>query len=493
MIKLFYKKWSFLFKFRLFLGLILLILILAFLYLKIVPGGHITYTRDYFSQLGSGKGFIYGFTPAERVDLKSGEVPRLIGDPIYFSVFTPRTFDKAKVTVTYRDNLGINTPVIELGVLADNIVWRYDLKPLDNKALDYLMLKWDKSESNGKLFLQKVKNYSSLNDFENDLARGQIKGCINKQTDCLAVYNYSPEYNYQIPNYSPALPLTIDTPLRGAHQFYVYIKDEPLRLSFSLVDLNQDLKPAPISIILSSGDKIIDTKTVNDANPNPGSGQTEEKNVVLEQKKLPAGVYKVEVKISNDMVIKKIASSVNHLSFINKVWPVSSAGSLKLYTDANYLQVKALSPASLQVINFGGQDFNLNAAYRQFDFQVSSILSSKEINLKKDDVVLENNGVFAFSPASLFNPSLPKVDRFFSVRNSFSYIVADYQAPQDSEGFKTATAELDLKSAYRENGKYSFMISVPGLKTDDGINDNLEIYQIKIELDGRTIWQKIWQ
>jgi hypothetical protein len=493
MIKPFLRKGQFLFKFRLFLGLILLILTLIFLYLKVVPFGSITYTRDYTSNWRSGKGFIYGFTPAERVDLKSADVPRLIGDPVYFSVFTPRTFDKAKVTITYRDNLAINTPLVELGVLADNIVWRYDLQPIDNKSLDYLMLRWNKIEENGQLFLQKDNNYSSLSAWENDLARGQLKDCVNDLENCLAVYNYSPKYNYQIPNYQPATPISITTPLRGAHQFYVYVKDEPLHLEFNLVDLNIDVKPAPISIILSSGDKIIDTKTVVDNNPNPGSGQAEEKNVILEQKNLPAGVYKVEVKITDDMVIKKINSSVNRLSFINKVWPVSTEGSLKIYTDANYLQVKALNPASLQTINFGGQDFSLSEAYRQFDFKTNAVASKKEIDLSKDDVILENNGVFAFSPDSLFNPSLPKVDQFFSVKNTLKYIVADYQAPIEYEGFETATAELNLKDAYRENGKYSFMISVPGLKTEDGTDDNLEIYQIKIELDGRTIWQKIWQ
>jgi len=493
MIKLFSKKWSFLFKFRLFLGLILLIITLSFLFLKIVPFGHITYSRDYSSNLKSGKGFIYGFTPAERVDLKSGDLPRLIGDPIYFSLFTPRTFDKAKVTVTYRDNLAINTPVVELGVLADNIVWRYDLKPLDNKSLDYLMLKWNKIEQNGKILLEKENNYSSLSDWESDLAKGKLKGCVNELENCLAVYNYSPKYNYQITNYQPATPMVINVPLRGAHQFYVYVNNDPLRLKFDFVDLNQDSKSAPISIILSSTDKIIETKTVADTDLNPGSGVTEEKTATIDQPKLAAGVYKVEVKITDDMVIKRIESSVNRLSFINKVWPVSNPGSLKLFTDADYLQVKALNPASLQTLNFGGEDFSLTEAYRQFDFKSKSVGGTKEIDLSKDDLILENNGVFAFSQNSLFNPSLPKVDRFFSVKTPLKYIVADYQKPLESDGLKIATAELNLKGAYRENGKYSFMISVPGLKTEDGSNDYLEIYKIKIELDGRTVWQKIMQ
>ncbi len=493
MLKPFFRKWQFLLKFRLFLGLILFIFIFSFLYLKIVPFGSISYSRDYTLDLRSGKGFIYGFTPPERIDLKNGDGPKMIGDPIYFSLFTPRTFDKAKLTITYRDNLGLDTPVIEAGVLADNIVWRYELKPIDNKALDYLMLRWHKSEGNGYLFLQRNENYSDPADWEKDLAQGKLKDCPEGLEKCLAVYNFSPDYNYQIANYQPAVPLVLDKPLRGPHQFYVYLKDEALHLEFSLVDLNQDLKPAPIDIILSSGGKIIASQSLADANLQPGSGKIEEKKVVLEQKKLPAGAYKVEVKITSDMVIKKIVSSVDRLSFINKVWPVSSEGPLTIYTDANYLQAKALSPASLQAIKFAGQNFNLDEAYKQFYFKTSSATAYKEIKLEKDDIVLENSGVFAWSPSSLFNPTLPKVDRFFSVKNRFNYIIADYKKPGEEEGVKTATAEFNLKGAYRENGKYSFIISVPGLKTEDGTDDNLEIYKIKIELEGRTLWQKIWQ
>ncbi len=493
MLKTIWEKRPFLLKLRLFLGLILFVIILVFLYLKIVPFGHITYTRDYNSLLRSGKGFIYGFTPAERVAVEQGELPRLIGDPVYFSVFTPRTFDQAKLTVVYRDNLGLDTPVVEAGVLADNIVWRYNLQPLDNKALDYLMLRWHASEENGKLFLQKEENYTSLSSLEADLSKGDIKGCDQVSKNCLAVYNYAPEYDYQIQNYQPAVPLTLNIPLRGAHQFYVYVKNEPLRLKFTFVDLNQDLKPAPISLIISRDDKIIATRDLGDQNLKPGSGQTEEKELTLEPNNLPAGVYKVEVKITDDMVIKKIVSSVDRLSFINKIWPVSSAGALTLYTDSAYLQVKAPTPASLQTINFGGKNFALSEAYQQYDFKAEDGEIKKAIKLSKDNLILENNGVFAWSTNSLFNPSLPKVDRYFSVSDPIKYIVANYHKPSEEEGLKTATAEFDLKGTYRENGKYSFMISIPGLKTEDGLNDNLEIYQIKIEFNGRTLWQKIWQ
>lgn len=491
MINAIWKKWLFLFRFRFVLGLILVTIVSLFLYLKIIPFGSITYSRDYTSSWKLGKGFINNFTPPERVDLVSEDGALLIGDPVYFSLFTPRTFDKAKVTVIYKDNLSINTPVIETGVLADNIVWRYDLRPLDNKALDYLMLRWNLSEDDGKIFLQKKNNYKDLSTFKKDFSNGTLKDCPKNQMSCLAVYNYPLDYNYRITNYQPSLSTVIDTPLRGAHQFYVYLNNELLNFEFDFVDLNLSKKEAPIQVIVSAKNKIIVNEMIKDNSIKTGSGELEEKKITINNNNLPTGVYKVEIKASDDIVIKKIVSSLDHLSFLNKIWPVSGSKPLKIYTNSKNLQIKALNPVSLQRIFFGGEEFNINETYKQFSFQTTSESDIKEINIQKDDLILENNGVFSFSEKSLFDPNIKKVDYFFSVNDNTKYIIADYKKPLENDGFKTASAELNLRGAYRENGKYSFIISIPGLKSDDNLKDNLEIYEIKVELKGRSLWEKI--
>lgn len=511
MLRQFYKNWPFFVKLRLFLGLILLILIFLFLLFKVVPGGEIIYTRDYDSWFKTGKGFIYGFTPAERVDLKSGTLPRLVGDPIYFSVFTPRTFDQAKLVIVYQNHLSSSTPIVEAGVLVDKLVWRYELKPIQNKILDNLRFKWsrleDSSTENSQpivplLILQAEKNYTNSKDFKNDLKTGKLTNCPGGIFNCLAIYNYSLNTDYQIPNYQPARPLIIDTPLRGALQFYVYLNNEALRLDFELVDLNQAKDPDPITAILYAGDKIIASETLEDSQQLDTSGKLRSGKLSLNKSNLPTGVYKVEIKASDDIVVKKIASSLDRLSFINKVWPVTTAKPVTLYTDANYLQVKAYDPASLQTIKFGGQDFALNEAYEQFTFETKANLAVKEIKISRDDLILETSGVFSFSSSSLFNPNLKKIDRYFSPDTDASYVVASYESPRTiqipggalkGQEFKVSSVEFDLKTAYRENGRYSFMISVPGLKIAGDNKNYLEIKEIRLELRGRTLWQKIFQ
>lgn len=490
--KLFWVKWSFLLKLRCFLGIVILLLITIFFYLKIVPGGEITYYQDYsqkksiFSFL-NGRGFIYSFSPIDRTDQNFKDGVSMIGDPLYFSIFTPRTFNKAKITIVYKNKLQIDTPIVEAGVLVDKLIWRYDLKPLGNKTLDYLSLAMDKQEKDGILFLQAEKNYDSFLDFQEDLNKGQIKGCARPLNECLSVYNYTPKYSYHLANYQQSLPVVLDKVLRGPHQFYVYLKDEKIHLEFDFLISPLAAQFSPIEVILSADNRVITSRSLSSDVLSPEKSQ----RLILEENNLPAGVYKVEIKASEDILIKRISSSLNRFVFINKIRLAENEEPITFYTDSNYLQTKALSPASRQTIRFAETPFSLDEAYRQFDFKTESTLPVKEIKINKGEIVLENNGVFSWQEGNLFNPSLKKIDRFFSVSEKTPYVIAEYTKPIEKEGVITATVELDIKHAYRENGKYSFMISVPGLKAEDRINDNLEIYSLEVKLSGRTLWEKI--
>jgi len=61
--------------------------------------------------------------------------------------------------------------------------------------------------------------------------------------------------------------------------------------------------------------------------------------------------------------------------------------------------------------------------------------------------------------------------------------LAKYESPQEEDGWKINSAEFNLDQAYQEKGKYSFLISIPGLKADDDINDGLEIGDIRVDLE----------
>jgi hypothetical protein len=127
MIASFFKKKSFLLQLRLFWVLAIIFIVLVFLFFKIVPFGKVTYIKHYPTGFYFGKGFINNFTPIENIGSYKS-VPRIIKAPVYFSVFTPRTFSEARITIKYKSYLSKKN-LGEIGVLINPAIAYYNLQP----------------------------------------------------------------------------------------------------------------------------------------------------------------------------------------------------------------------------------------------------------------------------------------------------------------------------------------------------------------------------
>ncbi|MCG2700957.1 hypothetical protein L6267_02200, partial [Candidatus Parcubacteria bacterium] len=211
------------FKIRILFWGILFGFVCWLLYMAIAPSGKISYVRrDFGISPPNYNYFISKLTPEDRVELVQGTklpigslVPQKItGDPVYFSLRTLRKFDKAKLTLKYKNENAL--PIIEAGILADSVVWRYDLQPVENKIIDQLSLAWDVIMEGEAILLQREKKYNSIDEFLNNMPD-------NKE---IALYNYNLAQKYLLPDYEKSNEnLILDCALRGAYQFYVYIKD----------------------------------------------------------------------------------------------------------------------------------------------------------------------------------------------------------------------------------------------------------------------------
>lgn len=460
-------------KIRIILWAGLIFLTFFFLWMGIVPFGRIMYLTDFRNQ----NSFIGRLTPQERLGVTSRSLPnKIIGDPVYFSLFTPRTFDKAKVTVEYKNNS--NAQIIEAGVLMDKVVWRYDLRPLENKVIDELMQNWDVVQEDGLILIQKKKNFSSIYEFKDNLPK----------RDRIALYNTSISQEYLIPDYQATTDLhIINHPLRGAYEFYTYIKDEDLDFNFTIEDLNQNQDSDEIDVFLYYEDQVIDSRhLVDDGIATDNRKIVGQRNLSLETKNLPEGVYKIEFKANDDVLTKKIETRQSKIAFIDKLrLAVTGQEGFSLFTDGQRLSALTVNPGSRQVIQIGDDKLEISETYKQF----ATNIVSEEIELKKDGVLLSTDGVLAFSSDAMVNPRFKKVGTEINLEK-VDYILADYKTPKQlKNGWKQAEIEIDLKNAYREDGKYSFIISAPGLQIDDG--QAVELDKIIINLKGRSLIEKL--
>lgn len=477
-------------KIRLFLIIFWFIIAGLFIWLKVLPFGHAVYFQVYPDKvnLSGGKGFIGRFSPAERVTLPN----KIIGDPVYFSIFTPRTFSEVKLTITYLPTLTKQTPIIEVGVLVDNVLWRYKMQPLQNDILDNNFKDWFKLSNGDTILLQKNKIFNDIPTVLQSLTTG-FKDYCYQPTSCLAWYN-AEELSVKLPLNIVTPPQEfkiINIPLQGAHQFYFLSGHKNTNFSLDFADLNINRDTDNVEISIYNNSKKIYSQVVTDNFGQELTNKVREFNVNFNVDLAgPTNLYKLEVKANDDMVIKAIKDAPSALLAIGHLRPVTSPlKSLFFWTDSSYIEINAVTPASRQKIWFGGLEFQVTKAYQPFEF-INVKQGLKEVQLNKDDVIIENNSVFSFAAKDFFNPTLVQLDRHFILDNDIKFILANYQTPLQLEnGYKQATVILNTKEAYREKGKYGFIISVPGLSLAS--EGSLEIKSIKAEFTGRTILDKL--
>jgi hypothetical protein len=449
--------------------------------MKIVPLGHISYISNFKTT----NYFIKKITPSERIESLPSGNKKIISDPVYFSLFTPRRFDEAKVALKFKvEGVENFMPIIELGALNDKNIWRYDLRPLDNEIINKLSGGWNKLESGDKILLQReassTKKYYSIDEFMNN----------PPDSDQIALYNSDLKRDFKILGYKASKIQTnkIEFPIRGDFQFYTYIKGEDLDFYFKFSDINQNKDRDPVGINLYYKNTLIDSRSISDDGANiEAGGKTETKQIRFTVPGLPEGDYKLEVKVNDDIITNEMLSPQTKIVFINKVRLSINADDARLYTNSQKIQLLTTNPGSLQKVKISGNELNIDKTYEQFVWLNNSPLA--DLELKKGDITISGNGLFSFRKDQFFNPIIKKLDSTFNIdQTGINYILASYKLPIKQGEWLTAEAKFDLTRAYRENGNYNFLISASGLENNIGNKNGIILESIKIDLKGADIF-----
>jgi len=452
--------------------LVFIVILLAVFY--IVPTGKITYKQDlskkYFNFLG-GRGFLHKISPEERLL----EDNKIIGDPVYFNFRTSRNFSKVKMTLKYKLSsavLGNNEYLnIETGVLMDKANWRYNLYPVFNKKMNEVLNEWNIIKNEQTVLAQKDKNYSSLEDFLNQ-----------KNFSSTVLYNYNLNYDYILPDYEVDDKIVDVYNLKGSYSFYTYIKNEDLKIDFSFLNEKVSANNQPSIFVYYQNQLIFeDALSIKDSLGNF--------NLFLSD--LPEGVYKVEIKVDDDWLTKKLSSHNSKMVFINKVWLNDLSTGLKIWSNKNNFKIKSFSAQCLSDVKINNETFLVDEIYKQFDFSIEDIKKEalNEISSDSCGLLIETNGLFAFSEDSFFNPIISKLNEE-SDWNNINTIIANYEPPKQENDYYISEIEMDLHSAVRDKDGYRFLISAPFLKKSNN-NEYIELKEINMEFEGSNLINKI--
>ena len=466
---------------RIFLFLGLAGVVFWLLWMAVVPNGEI----EYYTDFGDDNFFIRKFSPEERVEKRNKEI-KLIANPVYFNLRTPRTFDQAELSLKYQNK---SESVVEVGPLVDKDLWRYRLTPVENKILEQIDIVWPRIEGEDVSLWQRPgldasSSYVSLEQFwENPPG-----------VESIAIYNYDVSFNYTIKGYeSSDSALIWPYALRGDWQSFIYIDNEDLSVSVDIVDLNQNLDLDSGELRLYCENELLFKESfVDDGNILDDGKVSSVKSIILRQAGLPTGVYKLEFRAGSDLVTKKIESEQEKFVFNSNInFHKDGNVNFNIWTDSSKVQAVTIYPESLQTLGLGKNEMEISEVYAQASAKVLKASSSDEIsfiNIKKDGLEISGAGTFAINKDAWFNPKLKKINSDLDInKSSVNYILAKYQSLVSQADWRIANVKIDLKDAYREGGQYSFLISVPNIKS----GRELIIKEIDIKLKGRTLLQKI--
>ncbi len=446
----------------------MLLVVLFLLWQGVVPTGSISYSSDFKSK----DDFIGELEPDSRVEDDS----RVIGNPVYFNLRTPRNFDTAKIRISYKDH---NLSLLEAGMMVDTRGWGYQTKPLENRLLDKLGRDWEMDEKDGLMLWQRSPEYDSLEEFLSDRPDPQV----------LALYNYDLGQDFLLPDYSPDPETrTRNLGFRGSYEFYTYIKDEDLNFEFELQDMDEKDESSEFQLNLYFQDKIIDSRHLSFKESDKG---VDVETLSIEVGELPEGLYKLEVRTDEDVVTRSIKTSQQKVSFSGRIYLHTDFDPDQvLYMTGREFNAKANDPAYLQTINFDSGELEVNETYKRFS--VRPDCNPCALDFEKGGLILATDGVFALTEQELLDPSTRRVEPGFDPeQEGISYILAEYSPPKDKGDHYVAEAEFDLSRAQLEKGEYKFMISAPELRAEQESGEYLEIKEVEILLEGQSLWEKI--
>jgi hypothetical protein len=179
------------------------------------------------------------------------------------------------------------------------------------------------------------------------------------------------------------------------------------------------------------------------------------------------------------------------LAFINRLWLAPASSAINLTASGSAYSFQTINPASRQEIKFGAEAVLLNQTYRQI-FSRGRCGAQCSIQLARADVIVAGEGVLGLTADNLIDPRFQNLNSVNNSLGSIKYILARYTRPKVlANGWLQLSAEFDLTGAYREDNKYSLILSAPSLSAEDELADYVEIDNIQVELSGLNWWEII--
>jgi hypothetical protein len=419
-------------------------------------------------------------TPNDRLEIKDG-VSKQTDNLVYFNSKMPFKFNQATAKIIFKNSSADQQ--ILLGY-RDQSQWHYNTQTLDYPVLDNLT--WQKIGNEPYLY-QKESHYKSIIEFFSHPPQNKVLGVADyKDSDYLQSIK-------TLPNYMPANTSTsINAPLRGKTTMYVYLNNEPFKMSFTKRDLNWYADPDTANIAVYKGLDRVYSATIDDdgnASNNQQAGQPETIDIKNPGPSLPEpGVYKIVIDSTGDSLITNITTNLHKIAFEGPLYVadnhevysrvVPKTMPTNLITNAQHLSFRSDHGQSKTAL-VDKQVVNVNKPNQVY--AATSTTPSTNISIPSSDMIINGSGYFAFSKDQFFTPSPYKVLPINSAEDidQADYILTNYQVPKREGDWLVAERDFNISGSVLQKGQLSWLINSPNLKEN---NRSVEYKQIEMTL-----------
>ncbi len=309
-----------------------------------------------------------------------------------------------------------------------------------------------------------------------------------KQDERIAVYDYELPELRVFPDYQPALDRTeITKGIRGAHEIYTYVRDEPLDFTFTIQDINRHARADDFSIVVYRGPEQLLSMPVSDDGVSVASGTASARRDISVFIPEPAeGVYRISIESRFDEIfIRKISTRQHWVVFADHLYltdneeyrdamPDIVESATTVYSSGTNYQFRTAHRAGLQTVRVESDEVVLADPHEPVSYS-SEDRSDRELQrivVPKNDVYLQTDGFFAFTEQQMFDPrfsaSASALTNGGIPLDDFDYLIARYPEPVREGDWLVArqTVEVPALSTHEDN-TIRFFIGLPGLAEAD--------------------------
>jgi hypothetical protein len=420
-----------------------------------------------------GDGSIYQFAKQE-----------MTSERVFFDLKTQyQNLEKIDVRVRYRGN----PKELFLGFQQSDSA-QYLYLPIHNRDLNEL--DWDVIEENGLMLFQRQKVYNDISSFVDDAVTMQKAPSPDEGAPQIASYNYEtspPPGGIEEEKINEGS--IVDATLRGTHTFYVYVKGEPMQLTFDRQDINWDVGEDSLEIKVSHQGSLLYSRYMFDDGDVTASkipSQPKPESVYLDG--LQEGVYKVDLICGNDVAISSIRSDQKYLIFPGSVFIVNNHDaysmfedkSMSVFLDGANLLMAIYHPESRQTVKVDGNIVRINDETQQYQVDIPDGLH--QIDLQKGDITLRSEGgMFSFEEDSMFGYAPLKTVAFdITTLDTAGYVLAGYEKPTEDGVWLEARLEIDASNLRVADGRIGLVFYAPK------INAPIELGDVEIVVTGKN-------